>query len=301
MASTCRQFGATCTTKLFRVPSPCSLVSTPGRPAAICCSSRTSRRQYLEHSPARCFLTGFESRLHDCPCGPGTARQAESHLGDRPCHRNVFHIQHQCEALVNTLASIAKGVRSRRKSWKRRAGSTQDPNLAERIAFASQAEAEAGTHAQAGDIRTLTLWLAHDVLALASSSLDIRKAMFDFVAEMKRHEANDFRRIRPVRTALENQRDNLLAFVGVQADKLATIAHVHQSRSTSCVLQRKPSTLPSSWQGCTRLRARMGGQFHPVRDVAAQPMTQTPRSSAIGTRRMRRIAPKRSSLSRLLL
>jgi len=44
----------------------------------------------------------------------------------------------------------------------------------------------------------LTLWLAHDVLALASSSLDIRKAMFDFVAEMKRHEANDFRRIRPV-------------------------------------------------------------------------------------------------------
>ena len=71
--------------------------------------------------------------------------------------------------------------------------------------------------------------------------------MFDFVvAEMKQHDANDFRRIRPVRTALENQCDNLLAFAGVQGDKLATIARVHQSRSTSCVLQRKPSTSPSS-------------------------------------------------------
>jgi len=67
-------------------------------------------------------------------------------------------------------------------------------------------------------------------LASTSSSLDIRNAMFDFViAEMKQHEADDFRRIRLVRTALENQCDNLLAFAGVQGDKLTTIARVHQS------------------------------------------------------------------------
>ena len=47
---------------------------------------------------------------------------------------------------------------------------------------------------------------------------------------MKRREANDPRRIRPVRTALENQRDNLLAFAGVLDDKLATIARSHQFR-----------------------------------------------------------------------
>ncbi|MFD2274440.1 hypothetical protein ACFS07_34450 [Undibacterium arcticum] len=66
----------------------------------------------------------------------------------------------------------------------------QDPNLADRIALAGQTEA--GAHALAGDIRTLTAELGHDVLALAGPSLNIRKEMFDFiVAEMKRREADD--------------------------------------------------------------------------------------------------------------
>ena len=42
--------------------------------------------------------------------------------GDRSCHRDVFHIQHQCETLVNTLAGIAKGVRSRRKKLETKRG-----------------------------------------------------------------------------------------------------------------------------------------------------------------------------------
>ena len=40
----CRQFGSACTTKSFRVPSPFSPLSTPGRPAAIGCSSGKSLR-----------------------------------------------------------------------------------------------------------------------------------------------------------------------------------------------------------------------------------------------------------------
>ena len=138
----------------------------------------------------------------------------------------------------------------------------------------------------AGDTRTLTTWLAHDVLALAGPSLDIRNEMFDFVVdETKRREADDSRRIRPVRTALENQRDNLLAFAGVLDDKLATIARPHQLPKhvvrAACVLHRKPSTSPAYWQGWNRLRARMGCQFHAVFDAAAQAMAQTPRSSAL--------------------
>ena len=137
-----------------------------------------------------------------------------------------------------------------------------------------------------GDIRTLTAWLSHDVLALAGPSLDIRNEMFDFIAaEMTRREADGPRRIRPVRTALENQRDNLLAFAGELDDKLATIAHAHQLPEhvvrAACMLHRKPSTSPSYWQGWNRLRARMGGQFHAVVDAVAQAMAQTPRSSAM--------------------
>src|SRR5260370_1444224 len=35
--------------------------------------------------------------------------------GDTPCHGDVFHIQHQCEALAHTLGNIARGARSRRE------------------------------------------------------------------------------------------------------------------------------------------------------------------------------------------
>ncbi|MFC3106676.1 hypothetical protein ACFQAT_27210 [Undibacterium arcticum] len=89
------------------------------------------------------------------------------------------------------MAGIAKGARSRRKKLQAMSGKArQDPNLADRIALAGQTEA--GAHALAGDIRTLTAELGHDVLALAGPSLNIRKEMFDFiVAEMKRREADD--------------------------------------------------------------------------------------------------------------
>ena len=160
----------------------------------------------------------------------------------------------------------------------------QDPDIADRLALARHAEARA--HALARDIRTLTAWLGHDVLALAGPSLEIRQDLFDFIAtEMKRREADDPRRIRPVRMALQNQRDNLLAFAGVLDDQLAAIARVHVLPKPlvreACVLHRKPRTSSAYWQGWNRLRARMDAKFHAVFNAVAQAMAQTPRSSAL--------------------
>ena len=217
--------------------------------------------------------------------GQGLRAGQKAAWGDKPCHGDVFHIQHQCEALANTLAGIAKGARSRRKKLQTKSGKAhKDPDLADRIALAWQAET--GAQALAGDIRTLTAWLFHDVLALAGPSLDIRNEIFDFiVAELGRRESVDPRRIRPVRIALQNQRDDLLAFAGVLDDKLATIANAHELPEhlvrAACVLHRKPSTSPSYWQGWNRLRTKMGGKFHAVFDAVAQAMAQTPRSSAL--------------------
>jgi len=121
---------------------------------------------------------------------------------------------------------------------------------------------------------------------LAGPNLDIRNEIFDFiVAELGGRESVDPRRIRPVRVALQNQRDDLLAFAGRLDDKLATIAHAHQLPEhvvrAACVLHRKPRTSPLYWQGWNRLRAGMGGKFHTVFDAVALAMTQTPRSSAL--------------------
>ncbi|MGF6696490.1 hypothetical protein OKW38_001101 [Paraburkholderia sp. MM5496-R1] len=62
-------------------------------------------------------------------------------------------------------------------------------------------------------------------------------------------EALDARRIRPVRIALQNQRDDLLAFAGVLDEKLAAIAQranvPDELVRAACVLRRKPRTSPA--------------------------------------------------------
>ena len=106
-----------------------------------------------------------------------------------------------------------------------------------------------------------------DVLALAGPALATRQELFDFiVAELTAREPKDARRIRPVRVALQNQRDTLLAFAGVLDGKLAAIACAHAISEPlvreACLLHRLPSTSSAYWRGWNRLRATMGGKFH---------------------------------------
>jgi len=137
-----------------------------------------------------------------------------------------------------------------------------------------------------GGIRTLVHWLRHDVLALAGPDLATRQELFDFiVAEFAAREPRDTRRIRPVRVALQNQRDHLLAFAGMLDAKLADVARAHAIAEPlvreACLLQRLPSTSPAYWQGWNRLRARMGGKFHVLFDAVSRAVADTPRSSAL--------------------
>jgi hypothetical protein len=88
--------------------------------------------------------------------------------------------------------------------------------------------------------------LSHDVLALAGAALATRQVLFDFIVdELARREPEDPRRIRPVRVALQNQRDELLGFAGVLDAKLIAIAHSHEISITivreACTLHRLPT------------------------------------------------------------
>jgi len=129
-------------------------------------------------------------------------------------------------------------------------------------------------------------WLRHDVLALAGPASATRQELFDFiVAELAAREHEDVRRIRPVRVALQNQRDDLLAFVGVLNDKLADIARGHGIPELllrdACVLHRLPSTSSAYWQEWNRLRAQIGGKFHTLFGAVRRAMADTPRSSSL--------------------
>jgi len=142
----------------------------------------------------------------------------------------VFHIQRQCEGLANTLARLAKGATFRRQKLRAKIDRTgqgdPDDELATQLALVRQNETQA--HGLARDIRTATGWLRHDVLAMAGPALATRQELFDLIAaELAVREPEETRRIRPVRVALQNQRDTLLAFAGVLDDKLAAIAQAH--------------------------------------------------------------------------
>ncbi len=208
--------------------------------------------------------------------------------GDTPCHGDVFHIQRQCEGLANTLQHLATGAMSRRMALQTKTGRAgqRDPDseLVVQLELARHTEARASCLAR--DIRTLTQWLSHDVLALAGPVLATRQLLFDFIVEeLATREPEDPRRIRPVRVALQNQRDRLLAFAGVLDDKLAAIARAHAVPKPlvreACVLHRLPSTSPAYWQGWNRLHARMGGKFHALFDAVSRAMADTPRSSSL--------------------
>src|SRR3954452_5214913 len=162
--------------------------------------------------------------------GRGLRAGQEAAWGDTPCHGDVFHILRQCQGLANTLSRLAQGATSRRKTLQAgtgRAGQrAPDAELATQLALARQTEAR--TARLARDIRTLVHWLRHDILVLAGPDLATRRELFDFtVAELMAREPEDARRIRPVRVALQNQRDDLLAFAGVLDAELAAIARAH--------------------------------------------------------------------------
>ena len=220
--------------------------------------------------------------------GQGLRAGQRAAWGDTPCHGDVFHIQRQCEGLANTLARLAQGATSRRKTLQAKTGRAGQrgpgDELTTQLALARQTETQA--HELARDIRTLTQWLRHDVLALAGPALATRLLLFDFIVEeLAQREPGDARRLRSVRVALQNQRDTLLAFAGVLDQKLADIAQATPSPNPSCVMHvcctACPAPRPAYWQGWNRLRAQIGGKFHTLFDAVSRAMADTPRSSSL--------------------
>ncbi|MBV8870630.1 MAG: hypothetical protein JOY65_14640, partial [Acetobacteraceae bacterium] len=220
--------------------------------------------------------------------GQGLRAGQRAAWGETPCHGDVFHIQRQCAGLANTLQRLAQGATSRRQALQAKTGRAgqrdRDHELAAQLALARRSETKA--HWLARDVRTLVHWLRHDVLALAGPDLATRRELFDFlVAELAAREPEDARRLRPVRVALQNQRDHLLAFAGVLDAELAEIARAHAAPEPlvreACLLHRLPTTAPAHWQGWNRLRAGMGAKFRALVAAVGRAMADTPRSSSL--------------------
>jgi len=220
--------------------------------------------------------------------GQGLRAGQKAAWGDTPCHGDVFHIIRQCEGLANTLSRLAKGATSRRKKLEAKFGcagqSAPKVGLVAELALARQAESRARDLARG--IRSLIQWLSQDVLALAGPNLATRRELFDFITdELARLEPEDVRRIHPVRVALRNQRDDLLAFAGVLDTKLIGIARTLEISPShvreACMLHRLASTSTAYWQEWSRLRAKIGDKFRALLKAVSRIVARTPRSSSL--------------------
>ncbi len=231
---------------------------------------------------------GFNPDYAVADAGTGLRAGFKRAWGDKPCHGDVFHILQQCESLVNVLDNVAQGAASRCQAMELKMDGAKilgRGNLYS-LQLGTARRAKAQTAQLVKDIKTLTQWLSRDVLALAGPCLAVRIELFDFVAaEFLAREHLDPKRIRPVRIALQNQRDDLLAFSGVLDGKLEAIAQTHDIPMylvrQICVLQRKSDKSPAYWDGWCRLCAQLGHKCYAVFEAVMQAMAQTPRCSSM--------------------
>ena len=115
----------------------------------------------------------------------------------------------------------------------------------------------------------LARWLREDILSVAGPEYADRRDLFDFVvAELHGRESACPHRIRPIRTMLENQRDNLLAFA-VDLDRdLTTLAQEWQIDVTTAREVLRVQSLPTwdskRWRREATLRGVLRGRYHGV-------------------------------------
>jgi len=205
-----------------------------------------------------------------------------------PCHGDIFHIQHQGKELVSFLSRRADAANSRRQKLEQEMHKAklqgQGRTLSTKLSLARRESLQAVQ--LASDVKILMQWLNHDILALAGPPLAERQELFDFiVAELSRREALLAHRLRPLRTALKNQRDDLLAFAQVLDQKLLEIAQRFDTPLSLvravCLLQRKKPSSCAYWQRWNHLHHLLSSKFHFLFAAVNQAMQQTPRASSL--------------------
>ena len=138
----------------------------------------------------------------------------------------------------------------------------------------------------ATEVKILLEWLSHDILHLAGLEYSVRQELLSFiVAELKLRESQCSHRIGPLRRALQNQEEQLLAFAKLLDDKLAEIAERFAVPLVwvreVCLLQRKHVTSRAYWKRWNQLHHELTAQFHWVFEAVTEAMRETPRASSM--------------------
>jgi hypothetical protein len=216
---------------------------------------------------------GFAPKATIADFGSGLRAGHREALPGVPCRGDVFHALYTIGPLVGYLENRAyNAMEARAKLEKKQATAElrrgrKDQFLDRQLRSARLAEVQA--IALADDMALLARWLRNDILPTAGPEYAIRRDLFDFVvAELRAREPACPHQIRPVRTLLENQRDNLLAFA-VELDRdLATLAQEWQISVTTAREVLQVQALPmwdhKRWRREAILRETLRGRYYGV-------------------------------------
>jgi hypothetical protein len=256
-----------------------------GAPVLVGCDARSTY----------CFLLSQEERrdaqtwgvrlleLKDrrfCPAatvadgGPALRAGQKEALPGTPCRGDVFHALAELAPLVRHLearAYEAIAAHARLQAQLARPGKHRDRNRlkwAQRLWRAERAEAAAVALAE--DVAVLARWLREDVLAVAGPPHASRLALYGFLMdELRMREPLCPERIAPVRKRLENQRDDLLAFVAQLDRDLCDLAGRRQAPADLVreMLAVEELPLGDARRGRREeeLSRRLGGRYGPLR------------------------------------
>jgi hypothetical protein len=216
---------------------------------------------------------GFAPKATVADFGAGLRAGQQEALPEVACRGDVFHALYNIGPLARYLenrayeAIDARTKLDRKQATAQRRRGRKDQGLAHRLSYARTAEAKA--IALADEVALLAHWLQYDILSVAGPEYAVRRDLLDFVvAELCARESACPNRIRPVRTMLENQGDNLLAFA-VDLDRdLTTLAQDWQISVTTArevlEVQYLPTWDARRWRREAALRETLRGRYHGV-------------------------------------
>ena len=216
---------------------------------------------------------GFAPKATVADFGSGLRAGHQEALPEVPCRGDVFHALYDVGPLVRYLENRAYETIDTRTKLERKQATAErrhgrkDQSLVKELSSARPAEAKA--IALADEVALLARWLRDDILPVAGPEYAIRRDLLDFVvAELRARESACPDRIRPVRTLLEKQRDNLLAFAVELDRELAALAQEWQISVTTArevlQVQSLPTWDPKRWRREAALRETLRGRYHGV-------------------------------------
>ena len=205
-----------------------------------------------------------------------------------PCWGDHFHILQEMVRLstcvqnraFSAMATCDKLEHQMQKAKKKGKGN----RLSKKLAHARRATDPAIQLAD--EITTLADWLREDILAVVGPDRPTRERLFDWIVEeLRAREKHLSHRIAPVRSRLENGREEFLAF----ADRLdQQLLDLSQQFHLDPLLIRQlfeiqalPMDQALHWQQEHRLRQQLGSRFEPLQTALTQLTHATTRASSV--------------------